>query len=432
MVSPRKQFNEKMDLEIKLTKTVVNLVNSHISDLNILEKISFNNYNNLNYLQKTISLFSHKTKLFDDKRRKLDCDSVRIYLQEIGIFKLLNSEEEILLGKKIKVYVELIEQKGNLEKELEQKLTFEELSILTDIGFFTIYKTIEEGIISINKLVEHNLRLVVSIAKKYLGRGLDLLDLIQVGNLGLITAAQKFDYTKGHKFSTYATWWIRQSVAREIYNSSRVIRLPVHLWESMNKIKKAQHEIQNSGELVTQQKIAEYINYDLLKIKDTITSFNYIRSLDESLSKLDNEDGTLIDFLTSDEELPEIKLLENELKEFVFSIIQNLTSREQQIIIMRYGLNDDEEKTLQEIGGILELTRERIRQIEVKVMTKIRNRSEFFYFGNDYQAYNFRKIILNKLYKQIKFKLKNERQSDSKSQQAIELKTAINNYFKEK
>lgn len=397
LVSPRKQFNEKMDLELKLTKAVVNLANPHISDINILEKISFGNYNSLNCLHKTISSFSHRTKLFSDKSKKLDCDSVRFYLQEISKFKLLNSEEEILLGKKTKVYIKVIEQKANLEKELRQELTFEELSILTDIDFFTIYKIIEEGILSINKLVEHNLRLVVSIAKKYSGRGLDLLDLIQAGNLGLITAANKFDYTKGYKFSTYASWWIRQSVTREIHNSSRIIRLPVHVWELMNRIKKAREILHQSGELVTLRKVAEYTNYDLAKVKNIITSFNYISSLDESLSELDNKDSNLIDFITSDEKSPENKLLENELKEFIASILYNLTFKEQQVIIMRYGINEVEEKSFQEIGSILELSRERIRQIEVKAMNKIRIRSNTFYFRNDYKANNLKKTNMKNI-----------------------------------
>jgi RNA polymerase primary sigma factor len=372
LVSPRKQFNEKMDLELKLSKTVVNLDHPYVSDLNILEKISFNNYNNLNYIHKRISSFNHKTNLIFDKRKKLNRDSVKIYLQEIGKFELLKTEKEIELGRKIKVYVELIKQKDYLEDELDQKLTFEELSILTEIDFFTIYKTIEERILSINKLVEHNLRLVVSIAKRYSGRGIDLLDLIQEGNLGLITAANKFDYTKGYKFSTYATWWIRQGITREISNSSRIIRLPVHVWESMNKLKKAKRKMKNSGELVTRKKIAEYTNYELTKINNIIVSFNHISSLDECLSKLDSEDSSLINFIKSDKNSPEDNLLENELKDFVASIIKILDQKERKVIIMRYGLDDNREKTLQEIGDVLGLTRERVRQIQNKSLEKIR------------------------------------------------------------
>ena len=390
LVSPRKQLNEKMELELKLTKTVVNLANPHISDINILEKISFNHYNNLNYLHKNISLFSHRTKLFSDKRNKSYLDTVRIYLQEIGKFKLLSSEQEILLGRKIKNYIKIIKQNEELEKELEQKLTFEELSILTDIDFYTIYKTIEEGILSINKLVEHNLRLVVSIAKKYCGRGLDLLDLIQAGNLGLIKAAQKFDYTKGHKFSTYATWWIRQSVTREIHNSSRIIRLPSHLWESMNQINKAKHKIQKSGELVTQQKIAKYTNYDLLKIKNTIISFKSISSLDKSLSKSDNEDSNLIDFIMSNEEFPLVKLLENDLSETISFFLYFLDKREREVIVMRFGLDGTEEKSLQKIGDQFGLTRERIRQIEAKAIGKIKRLYRSREFNcNPYKRFEF-------------------------------------------
>ena len=372
LVSPRKQFNEKMDLELKLSKTIVNLAHPYVSDLNILEKISFNNYNNLNYIHKRISSFNHRTNLVFDKRKKPNRDLVRIYLQEIVKFELLETEKEIELGRKIRVYVELIKQKNNLQKELEQELTFEELSILTEIDFFTIYKTIEEGILSINKLVEHNLRLVVSVAKRYSGRGIELLDLIQEGNLGLITAANKFDYTKGYKFSTYATWWIRQGITREICNSSRTIRLPVHVWESMNKIKKAKLAIQKSGQSVTLQKIANYTNYDYLKIKNVITSFSYISSLDECLSKLDSEDSSLINFIKSDKNSPEDNLLENELKDFVASIIKILDQKERKVIIMRYGLDDNREKTLQEIGDVLGLTRERVRQIQNKSLEKIR------------------------------------------------------------
>lgn len=383
LVNPRKQFNEKMELELKLTKTVVNLANPHVFDINVLEKISFNNYNGVNNLHKKISLFSHRIKLFSDKRKKRDIDSVRIYLQDIGKFKLLNSEEEIILGKKIKAYVELIEQKDNLEKELEQELTFEELSILTEIDFFTIYKIIEEGILSINKLVEHNLRLVVSIAKKYCGRGIDLLDLIQEGNLGLITAANKFDYTKGYKFSTYATWWIKQGITREISNNSRTIRLPVHLWETMNQIKKARQKIRASGESVTSTKIAQYINYEISKITKILSYFNHIVSLDASLSKLSDEKSNFANFLISTEQLPEDYLLKNEEIEFIWVLIKNLNYKQQQVIIMRYGLNGNEESTLQEIGDTLGLCRERIRQIESKALKRLNTFFCFWEFNSD-------------------------------------------------
>ena len=402
LVSPRKQFNEKMELELKLAKAVVSLADPYICDLNILEKVAYHNYNNIDSLQKNVSLFSHKTKLISDKRQKFNCDSVRMYLQEIGKFKLLTVEKEIWLGRKIKTYVELAEHKNNLEKELEQKLTFEELSILTDIDFFIIYQTIEEGILSINKLVEHNLRLVVSIAKKYCGRGLDLLDLIQEGNLGLITAANKFDYTKGYKFSTYATWWIRQGITREICNSSRTIRLPVHVWESMNKIKKAKLAIQKSGQSVTLQKIVESTNYDYLKVKNVITNFNHISSLDESLSKSDSEHSNLINFIKLNKDLPEDNLLENELKDFIASVIQILEPKEQKVIIMRYGLDDNKEKTLQEIGNILGLTRERVRQIQNKSLDRIK-----------------RNIRAKAKFEEIKKAVKKNKSRDNKSHQKL-------------
>ena len=258
-------------------------------------------------------------------------DSVRMYLKEIGKIPLLNAEQERDLAQKM--------QDGDREAK--------------------------------NTLVESNLRLVVSIAKKYMNRGLSLLDLIQEGNIGLIKAVDKFDYSKGFKFSTYATWWIRQAITRAIADQARTIRIPVHMVETINKLTRVQRQlIQDLGREPTIDELAEKMNMPADKIRDIQRISQDPVSIDKPVGE--EEDSHLVDFIPSDEYVsPDDEVSRELLKEDLIKVLDLLTEREAKVIRLRFGLDDDKQRTLEEVGRSLGVTRERIRQIEAKSIRKL-------------------------------------------------------------
>ena len=258
-------------------------------------------------------------------------DSVRMYLKEIGKIPLLNAEQERDLAQKM--------QDGDREAK--------------------------------NTLVESNLRLVVSIAKKYMNRGLSLLDLIQEGNIGLIKAVDKFDYSKGFKFSTYATWWIRQAITRAIADQARTIRIPVHMVETINKLTRVQRQlIQDLGREPTIDELAEKMNMPVDKIRDIQRISQDPVSIDKPVGE--EEDSHLVDFIPSDEYVsPDDEVSRELLKEDLIKVLDLLTEREAKVIRLRFGLDDDKQRTLEEVGRSLGVTRERIRQIEAKSIRKL-------------------------------------------------------------
>jgi RNA polymerase primary sigma factor len=262
-------------------------------------------------------------------------DAVKIYLQQIGRIPLLNSEQEVDVARRIK------EESSIKAKEI---------------------------------LVNANLRLVVSIAKKYIGRGLSFLDLIQEGNVGLIKAAEKFDYTKGYKFSTYATWWIQQAITRGIADKSRTIRLPVHMIETIGKIKKATYDLTNElNRKPTKEEIAERLDIPLSKIRAVMRSAQSTISLETPLNK--KEDTTRIgDFLIDNSSTsPDTKVTQENLFSEIRKILGQLSPKERDVLIMRFGLDDDgNKKTLEEIGSRYGVSRERIRQIENRAISKLK------------------------------------------------------------
>ncbi|MBQ4361734.1 MAG: RNA polymerase sigma factor RpoD [Lachnospiraceae bacterium] len=262
-------------------------------------------------------------------------DPVRLYLKEIGKVPLLTAEEEVDLAKRM----------GDGDEEAKHKLT------------------------------EANLRLVVSIAKRYVGRGMLFLDLIQEGNLGLIKAVEKFDYTKGFKFSTYATWWIRQAITRAIADQARTIRIPVHMVETINKLMRVQRQLlQELGREPTEEEIAAEMNLSVERVREILKIAQEPVSLETPIGE--EEDSHLGDFI-QDENVPvpaeaAARML---LKEQLDEVLDTLTEREQKVLRLRFGMNDGRARTLEEVGKEFDVTRERIRQIEAKALRKLRHPS---------------------------------------------------------
>ena len=270
-------------------------------------------------------------------------DSVKLYLREIGKIPLLSAEEEFELAQKII---------GGTEKEKKKAK---------------------------DKMAESNMRLVVSIAKRYSGRGLDFLDLIQEGNTGLLRAVEKFDPDKGFKFSTYATWWIRQAITRAIADQARTIRIPVHMVETINKVLRTQRRLtQELNREPSTDEIAKAMGMESEKIEYVMKIKQDIASLDASVGRDgEDDDSSLGDFIEDEDRVsPEDSAATQLLKEQIASILQTLTDREQKIIKMRFGIGGGKSHTLEEVGAEFSVTRERIRQIEAKALTKLRKNKD--------------------------------------------------------
>ena len=264
----------------------------------------------------------------------LSDDSVKMYLREIGRVPLLNAKQEIELARRIK------------EGDINAK----------------------------RKLVRHNLRLVVSIAKRYINRGLPFLDLIQEGNLGLIRAAEKFDPERGYKFSTYATWWVRQGITRSLSDKSRTIRVPVHMVETINKFKKVARRL---GQLFdrrpTEEELAEVMEVSTQKIKEIVAAMRTPVSLEAPINN--EEDGKLEDFIadSSDNVHPELAATDQLLSSDILKVLETLTPKEKAVVQLRFGIDSGQERTLEEVGRLLGITRERVRQLEFRALKKLRH-----------------------------------------------------------
>ncbi len=290
-------------------------------------------------------------------------DPVRMYLKEIGKVPLLTAQEEVELAKKIEEGEEaskILREKGDqLPREKVRELRRKE----------------KEGQEAKRKLVEANLRLVVSIAKRYVGRGMLFLDLIQEGNLGLIRAVEKFDFRKGYKFSTYATWWIRQAITRAIADQARTIRIPVHMVETINKLVRVQRQLlQELGREPTPEEIAEQMEMTPEKVREIIKISQEPVSLETPIGE--EEDSHLGDFIEDADAVVPLDaasfiLLQEQLEE----VLNSLSEREREVIKLRFGLVDGHPRTLEEVGKAFGVTRERIRQIESKTLAKLRHPS---------------------------------------------------------
>ncbi len=306
------------------------------------------------------------------KKKHYTEDSIRLYLQEIGRIRLLRADEEIELARKIAELLEMERVRERLCEQLDRDPHDMEWAEAVKLPINSFRYRLHVGRRAKDKMVQSNLRLVVSIAKKYMNRGLSFQDLIQEGSLGLIRAAEKFDHEKGYKFSTYATWWIRQAITRAIADQSRTIRLPVHLYETISRIKKTTKLLsQEMGRKPTEEEIATRMEMTIEKLRFIAKSAQLPISLETPIGK--EEDSRLGDFIESDGETPEDQVSKNLLREDLEKVLDGLSPRERDVLRLRYGLDDGRMKTLEEIGQIFNVTRERIRQIEAKALRKLRH-----------------------------------------------------------
>ena len=296
---------------------------------------------------------------------------MRAYLRDIGRIPLLEHDEEILLGRQVQRLMEL----ETMKKELE--LDNEGLAEAIDLPVRQIKRELRDGLKAKDKMVTANLRLVVSVAKKYTKRNMELLDIIQEGTIGLVRGVEKFDPGRGYKFSTYAYWWIRQGITRAIAEKSRAIRLPIHVTENLNKLKKGQRELsQLNGEMPNVFQLSDYLGLTVDEIKDLMCKARQPTSLEIKIGE--NRDTALIDLLEDETQLPEMLLERAFIKEDVRDLIQELPEMQAAVISMRYGIGEDvmEPMSMTAIGQILNMSRDRVRTLEQKAIRGLREMKE--------------------------------------------------------
>ena len=400
------KFQEKLKELLALAKKKKNVleyqeVNDFFADMELYEDqinhiYDYLDNNGVDVLRETMSdeddLLDNIDLLTDDDVEEIDVDNidlsvpegvsiedpVRMYLKEIGKVELLSADEEINLAKVIEEGFEYKQKCHDIEKKLrkpESPEVKEELTKKLEALKKEGKKKIDAGEAAKKRLAEANLRLVVSIAKRYVGRGMQFLDLIQEGNLGLIKAVEKFDYNKGYKFSTYATWWIRQAITRAIADQARTIRIPVHMVETINRLMRTQRTLlQELGREPTQEEVAREMKMPIERVAEIQKISQEPVSLETPIGE--EEDSHLGDFIQDDNvPMPADAAAYTLLKEQLLDVLGTLTDREQRVLRLRFGLDDGRARTLEEVGKVFDVTRERIRQIEAKALRKLRHPS---------------------------------------------------------
>lgn len=390
------KFQQKMGELLEIAKKKRNIleyqeISDHFKELNLDAEqfeavLDFLEHNNVDVLRMSDDDDDDEIILDDDDEVEVENidlsvpdgvsveDPVRMYLKEIGKVPLLSAEEEINLAQRMEegnVATEKIQLLKARMEEAEDEA--EKAEIQEEIK--AMQKDIDLGSDAKKRLAEANLRLVVSIAKRYVGRGMLFLDLIQEGNLGLIKAVEKFDYRKGYKFSTYATWWIRQAITRAIADQARTIRIPVHMVETINKLIRVSRQLlQELGREPTPEEIAAELDMPVERVREILKISQEPVSLETPIGE--EEDSHLGDFIQDDNvPVPAEAAAQTLLKEQLDEVLDTLTEREQKVLRLRFGMDDGRARTLEEVGKEFDVTRERIRQIEAKALRKLRHPS---------------------------------------------------------
>ncbi len=309
------------------------------------------------------------------KKAGADIDLVSSYLRDIGRVPLLTHEQEITLGRQVQELMGLEELEAELEAHIGEKPCFDDLAKKSGLTVGQLKRKLKSGRRAKERMVAANLRLVVSVAKKYTKRNMELLDLIQEGTIGLVRGVEKFDPTRGYKFSTYAYWWIRQGITRAIAEKGRTIRLPIHITEMLNKLKKGQRELsQELARTPTLEELADYVNLPSAEVKDLMCSASQPVSLEKKVG--DGDETSLIDLLAGEEELPSEKVEMDCMKADLQAVLEQLPDLQSRVLRMRYGMESEEPMSLSAIARKLEMSRDRARRLQRDGLSLLRKTSK--------------------------------------------------------